>query len=154
MTEITTLKKQRALIHKVVSSIAPNDLIAIPAFRSNNIAWNLGHIVTVQQTLTYGLSGLPLNLPENYRAWYFRDTSPANWSGEPDVARLLEELLRLPELIEQDYAEGKFANFQPYTTVTGVSLNTVEEAMGFNNFHEGIHLGIIFSIRKELASVR
>lgn len=150
MTEIATLKKQRALIYKTVSGLTQEEWLGIPAFRKNNIAWNLGHIVTVQQTLTYGLSGQALHVPEEYRARYFRDTSPENWTGQPDLPRLLEELVTLPEVFEKDYADGKFAGFQPYTTVTGVSLNTIEEAMGFNNFHEGIHLGIIFSIRKEL----
>lgn len=152
MTEITTLKKQRALIHKVVSGLGEEELLAVPACRKNNIAWNLGHIVTVQQALAYRLAGLPMNTPDEYMAWYFRDTSPADWSGTPDVPRLLEELLHLPEVLEADYAAGKFTSFQPYTTTTGVSLGTTEEALGFNNFHEGIHLGIIFSIHKELTA--
>lgn len=152
MTEIATLKKQRALIYKTVAGLSQEEWLTIPAFRKNNIAWNLGHIVTVQQTLTYGLSCLPLHVNEDYRSWYFRDTSPENWAAAPDLPRLLEELMTLPEIIEADYAAGKFVDFQPYTTVTGVSLNTIEEAMGFNNFHEGIHLGVIFSIRKELAA--
>ena len=46
----------------------------------------------------------------------------------------------------------KYANFQTYTTVTGVYLGSVEEAMGFNNFHEGLHFGVMLSIIKELSA--
>ncbi len=151
MSVFGTLKKQRQLIHKTVSELSREELLTIPSFRKNNIAWNLAHIITVQQGLTYALTGNPMNIPEEYRAWYFRDTSPADWTSEPDVPRLLEELLSLPEQTESDYVSGRLANFTPYTTTTGVSLETIEDALGFNNFHEGIHYGIILSIRKEIA---
>lgn len=151
MSVFGTLKKQRQLIHKTVSDLSREELLAIPAGRTNNIVWNLAHIITVQQGLAYGLTGNPMNIPDEYRAWYFRDTSPADWTGEPDVARLLQELLTLPEQTESDYVSGRLVNFTPYTTTTGVSLETIDDALGFNNFHEGIHYGIILSIRKELA---
>ncbi len=151
MTEFSTLKKQRQLIHKVVSGLSREEQLAIPSCRKNNIAWNLAHIITVQQGLAYGLTGNPMNIPDEYRTWYFRDTSPADWTQEPDVPRLLEELLSLPDQTEADYASGKIANFMPYTTSTGVLLESIEDALGFNNFHEGIHFGMILSIRKEIA---
>jgi hypothetical protein len=150
MTTIDTLKKQRDFIHRNVTAIPEELLLKIPRFRKNNIVWNLGHIVTVQQTVTYGLSKAPLRVPEHYYAWYFRDTSPADWTGQPDVPKLLEDLLSLPEQFEKDYNDGVFSGFTPYTTVTGVYLASIEEAIAFSNFHEGIHTGIIFSIQKEL----
>ena len=152
MTEISTLKKQRVLIHKTLSALGEDQLLTIPPVRRNNIAWNLGHIVTVQQALTCGLSGLPLNVAPEYMKCYFRDTSPADWTSQPNVPKLLEELMALPDITEADYTAGKYANFQTYTTVTGVYLGSVEEAMGFNNFHEGLHFGVMLSILKELAA--
>lgn len=152
MSVFSTLRKQRQLIHRTVSEMSREECLAIPPFRRNNVAWNLAHIITVQQGLAYALTGNPMNIPDEYRQWYFRDTSPADWSGEPDIPRLLEELLHLPEQTEADYAAGKFAQFMPYTTTTGVSLETIDDALGFNIFHEGIHYGIILSIRKELAA--
>jgi hypothetical protein len=151
MHEFKTLQTQRELIHRLVSPLGKDELLAIPACRRNNIAWNLGHIVTVQQALCNLLSGKRMNLPDEYRAWYLRDTSPADWTGEPDVPKLLDELLALPAQTEADYAAGLFANYQSFTTTTGAVLETVEDAIGFNNFHEGLHTGIILSIRKELA---
>lgn len=150
MVAIDILKKQRTLIHKAISAMPEELLFAIPAVRKNNIAWNLGHIVTIQQTITYGLCKQTPRIPEFYRAWYFRDTSPANWDGQPNIPQLLQDLQELPALFEQDLREGKLTGFEPYTTVTGIHLATLEEAIGFNNFHEGIHFGIIMAIRKEL----
>jgi len=51
-------------------------------------------------------------------------------------------------LLEKDHAAGKFKSFQPYKTSAGVPLNDVEDAIAFNHFHEGIHLGYILALRK------
>ncbi|MBI1319859.1 MAG: DinB family protein [Candidatus Hydrogenedens sp.] len=152
MNEFKTLRLQRQLIHKLVSSFSQEELFTILPYRRNNIAWNLGHIVTIEQALTYGLSGAAWNLPDHYRAWYLRDTSPADWTGEPDVPRLLDELMTLPDKTEADYHADAFANYKPITTSTGAYLDTVETAIGFNNFHEGMHTGFIMAIQKELAA--
>ena len=40
--------------------------------------------------------------------------------------------------------------YQQYITSQGFSLNNIEEAIQFSNFHEGIHLGIIMSLKKVL----
>ena len=45
---------------------------------------------------------------------------------------------------------GIFKEFHPYQTKTGFYLGTLKEAMEFNNYHEGIHLGIMMSIKKFL----
>lgn len=150
-TDFTILAKQRELIAKVIQDTPEDDLLVTPTGRKNNIAWNFAHIVTIQQVLSYALSGQPLNVPAEYVALYSRDTSPADWEQAPDIALLLEQLATLPAQTAADYEAGKFANYKAMTTSTGIHLATVEEAIAFNNFHEGIHTGIILSIRKELA---
>jgi len=74
-------------------------------------------------------------------------SSPADWSNAPDVSRLLALLVETGPKLKDDYEVGLFANFQSYTTSTGVSLQTIEDALAFNNFHEGLHLGTILALR-------
>ena len=45
-------------------------------------------------------------------------------------------------------ANGKFVAFTTYETHIGFHLATFEEAINFNNYHEGIHLGFMMNIRK------
>ena len=54
------------------------------------------------------------------------------------------------EQTKEDYENGVFDSFQPYTTSTNSTLKSFEEAMEFNNFHEGIHLGYILALKKSL----
>ena len=152
MVDLVVLEKQRGLITGALTDVTDGEWFAIPRGRRNNLAWNLAHIVTVQQVLSYGLSQMPLCVPEEYRKLYARDTSPEAWTSPPDVLVLLEQLRTLPARTREDYDAGRFAGFQPYTTGTGIRMDSVEEAMAFNNFHEGIHLGIMMSIKRELRS--
>jgi hypothetical protein len=58
--------------------------------------------------------------------------------------------LRLPQQLEHDLAAGCFVNYDPYTTRTGMTINTIEDALAFNLFHEGLHVGAMLSIAKHL----
>jgi len=151
MLAIEMLKPQRELIRRAIEGCTNADFFTVPGIRKNSIAWNLGHIVTVEQLLSYGLSGETPNLPEHYRTMFGPGTDPSGWQAEPDLEEIMNLFDTLPAQTLSDYHAGRFQNFNAYTTTTGVTLTTVEEAITFNNFHEGLHTGIIMAIRKELA---
>ena len=49
---------------------------------------------------------------------------------------------------EIDFGKGIFKEYQEYPTSTGFVINNAKEAMAFNNFHEGLHIRIMMSMRK------
>ena len=62
-------------------------------------------------------------------------------------------LMIAPVDIRQKIAAGAFESFTRYETSAGITLNSTEEAILFNNIHEGIHLGYMMGIRKGLQIV-
>jgi len=58
--------------------------------------------------------------------------------------------MMVDELIEDYYGKRFGKAFQPYATSYGIQLNTIEEAIRFNNIHEGMHLGYILAQRRSL----
>jgi len=148
------LAEQRRLIKASLADVAGDAWFEIPLNRRNNIAWNLGHIVTVQQLLTYGLSNLELHIPKKYVKMFSRSTDPSGWTEQPHPVELLELLEELPTVTATDYEAGRFNTFKEFTTTTGVKLTNLDDAMAFNNFHEGIHHGVMLSIRRELLAAR
>ena len=54
------------------------------------------------------------------------------------------------EKLVEDYNNGLFKNYNEYTVSTKSTLTNAEEALEFNNFHEGIHLGYILALKKSL----
>jgi len=79
-------------------------------------------------------------------------TSPEGWSRPPDVEELLKLLTSLPDRLDEDYAAGKLAEYQGFTSrSTGIHLATVEEAIDFDQYHEGLHLGVMLAYRRLVA---
>ena len=74
------------------------------------------------------------------------------WIARSDISfdKLNELSNELILKTEQFYFEGKFENYTPYTTSYGISLNNIEEAISFNNIHEGLHLGYMMALSKNL----
>ena len=147
MEAIDILVQARRLIYKSVVNLSPAALLAVPPGFDNNIAWNVGHILVVQQLLHYRLSGLEMQVTEAEVGMYRTGTSPADWEVEPKVALLLPLLAESAQRLGADYEAGRFAHYRAYTTSTGFRLSTIEDALAFNNFHEGLHLGAILSLR-------
>lgn len=152
MTDATTnlvpvFRHTRQSIYKVVADLAQEQCLAIPTGFDNNIAWNLGHILTVHQRLCYLHVDLEPLMPREMLAMYVPGTSPAEWSTQPDCAELIAMVMDHLETFEADYATGRFpTTVADRTTSTGIVLHTFDELLMFNNYHEGLHYGTILSL--------
>jgi len=141
-------KQERALLERLIKDVNDDALCVVPAGYLNNILWNLGHIVTAQQLLTYKLSGLDMYVSDEFVAQFRGGTSPANWQSIPDIIQIKSLLQELPGRFEEDLEAGLFVEYQGYSTSTGLELKTFEDGVIFNQFHEGIHTGVIMALKK------
>ena len=120
----------------------------IPEGFKNNILWNAGHIGVVQCELLYGLSKRALPVPEGWVEWFDNGTSPMDWNDPPEARDVMDVLEGLSSHIERDYGNGVFDGFQPAELAPGIAFNTFEEAAQFHCVHEGLHLGVIMTLKK------
>ena len=135
----------RTSIVAAVEGLSARQLHAMPTGFDNNVAWNLGHILVVQQRLLYGTSGLPLSVSEEMIPLYLPNTSPADWETEPDAEALVPMLMAQQEQLEADYENGLFSTrqFKEFRTRSGLTLNDIDSALVFNTYHEAQHFGFI-----------
>ncbi len=147
-TAIGIHRQIRSSIHSAVEGLSAEQLHAIPDRFDNNIAWNLGHIMVVQQRLLYGSSGLPLSVSDEMIPMYLPNTSPADWESKPNARALVAMLMPQQEQLEDDYAGGRFSEneFSAFTTRSGLSLNDLGAALAFNTYHESQHYGFILAL--------
>lgn len=150
LTTISLLLKGRSLILKGIEDLTEPQLNEIPTGFKNNILWNIGHIIVTQQVLYYTLSRLETKISKELISQFRTGTSPETWKVQPDIDELKELLISLPEKAVTDYNSGLFHEFRPFTTSTGFELKTFEDAVTFNNYHEGVHTGIILSLKKSV----
>jgi hypothetical protein len=147
---IEMLRQCRRLTSKAVDGLSQEQLLHIPEGFRNNILWNLGHVVVTQQRLCYKHAGLDLYVPDDVCEVLKIGTSPADWSTPPDVDRIRTWMRELPDRLEEDLRRNRFDNYPGYTTANGVTFNDIDDAIVFNNIHEGVHLGVILSLRKAI----
>ena len=142
------LSKGRVLILKVIDGYSMKQLNEIPEGFSNNIAWNIAHLVVTQQLLCYKMSGLPISVSDEMVTKYKKGSKPESDISVDEFEEVKSLLVSLPIQFEKDYNSGIFKSYESYTTSVNVTLTDIDTAAAFNNFHEGIHLGVILSLRK------
>ena len=147
-TQFDILLKSRELVLKTIDGLSMEQIHKIPDGFKNNIAWNVAHLVVTQQLLHYKLSGLNLLIPDDLIADYRKGTFPTKTFSEEEFDEVLELFSGLPETLIEDYQAAIFENYDEYETSTGFVLTSIENAIAFNNFHEGIHYGIIRALVK------
>lgn len=146
---LDAVRKLRQSLDAAVADLPPEAWLAVPDGFRNNVLWNVGHVAVTLDLLTYGLARLPMNAPAEAVARFRKGTSPADWDAPPDIGETRRLLATLPDELEADLRAGRFEPYpRPYTTTPGVTLASVDEAVAFDLFHEGLHLGAVLALRK------
>ncbi|MFA6149943.1 MAG: DinB family protein [Chitinophagaceae bacterium] len=143
-----TWDANRKILATFLDNYSVEQLNKIPAGFSNNMMWNIGHIIAAQQGLVYRLSGLEMYIQGEFYERYKPGSKPDTTAGEAEVDVVRLYLNALVDKTKADYDAGKFVTFTERMTATGFHLGSLNDALVFNNYHEGLHLGVMMSIRK------
>lgn len=144
--------QNRKFLYKILKDMPRNLLPGIPVGYRNNIWWNIAHVIAIQQLLVYRLSNLRLLINEDLANKFKGGTVPDSTPSEKEIKEVAAYLFSTAERTQQDYENNVFGEFKAYTTINKVTLKSVEDALAFNVFHEGLHLGVILSLQKVLMS--
>ncbi len=140
----------RTALSQFLEKYTLEQLNKIPEGFSNNLIWNIAHVVVTQQRLVYKLSGLPVMISDEMEAKYEKGSRPEQDVSQAEVDEIKSLLFKTHDQTIADYENGSFQDFKEFTTSTGFTIKNVEDALSFNNFHEALHIGVIMSIRKFL----
>lgn len=140
--------KNRSLYSDFFEKYTLEQLNKTPEGFSNNLIWNIGHIITVQQRLTYAINGLQMNISNEFFEKYKPGSKPTGNTTPEEVDEMKDLLVSLQASTKADFAANKFTDFKEMTTGTGFHLANIHDALEFNNYHEAMHLGFMINIRK------
>lgn len=140
----------RNILLKFLENYSLEQLNHVPEGYGNNLIWNIGHIVVVQQMLVYNLSGLPMLVSPEMVEKYKKGTKPEVPVSQDEVGQIKDLLYATLEQTKKDFSTGFFKEYNPFTTMSGFHIRNAQEAMEFNNYHEGVHTGVMMRISKFL----
>ncbi|WP_425234881.1 DinB family protein [Ulvibacterium sp.] len=146
-----TLQNRKNLLN-ILENTPRDILLKIPKGYRNNIWWNIAHVAVTQQLLVYNLSNRPMLVPQELVDKFRKGTIPDGTTTDEEIKMIASFLLSTIERTEEDFNKGIFKEFNEYTTSAKVTLREVADAVAFNVFHEGLHLGAILSLRKALVN--
>ena len=140
----------RKFLSNLLDELTLEELNYIPKGFNNNILWNIAHILVTEQLITYGLSDLPIAMDKGFIERFKKGSKCLSNYSIYDVEVIKNKYLKLNNITQKDYKNNRFTNFTEYPTSTNIVLKNIDDALQFNMLHEGIHLGVILSIKKLL----
>src|SRR3978361_363402 len=115
-------RKIRRFLGETVHDITTEQFNHIPSGFSNNIIWNLGHVIAAQQGVCYVRSGRKLKVDEDIFTDYKPGTRPLNYVDSIGIDRIKKLLIPTIDIFEKDFLANEFASYTPWTTRYGVEL--------------------------------
>ena len=143
--------KPRIGLVKAIESLSLEQLNEIPQGFNNNIIWNAGHLIAGQQGICYRRGGLDLKIDQGFFLAYKPESKPEKFIGKDEVENICGLLTSTIEQLETDYKNNLFTTYATWTTSFGVELSSIDQAINFLPFHEGLHFGAIGAIKKLVA---
>lgn len=148
--QLQKLEKLRHFLLKEISGLTTEQLNAIPGGFSNNIIWNLAHLVSANQLIFYKRAGLPLTIHEQYITPFLPGSKPATLISKEDVDVIRELSISTVGGMQTDYENQNFGNYKKSENIGryyGIEVLTIEDALEFLLYHEGYHTGKIIALK-------
>jgi hypothetical protein len=146
--KIEVIRKTRNFLLTGIKELTIEQLNTIPPGFNNNIVWNLGHLVAAQQGICYARAGLKTWVSEDFFNSYKPGSKPEGNVNEQGIEEIKELLFSSLDILEQDYAKGLWTSYPAWSTRYGIELNSIDKAIDFLQFHEGLHSGNIFTMKR------
>ncbi|WP_088103936.1 DinB family protein [Halalkalibacter urbisdiaboli] len=132
-----------------ISSLSKGQLNHTPKGFSNNVFWQIGHVLTITDELIFTLSGDGSRIPTSYRAYFMTGTSPISWSGKPPDINIIVKELEIQMLEIYEKYDGRLA--QPVDDQNNfLRASVIGELFYVLIAHESMHLGMVNAMVKVL----
>ncbi len=132
---------------RLLDGLSIDQMNKIPEGFNNNIIWNFAHLLSVQQSLFYSLSGLPPKVDTAFINTYKRGSKPERMVSENEMAEIKQLFSNAISTFDDDYKAGIFKEFTTYTTSFGVVLTNIDDAIQFSIAHDGLHYGYAMALK-------
>ncbi|MBE9661637.1 DinB family protein [Mucilaginibacter myungsuensis] len=147
--EILIIRKTREWLLASLENFTIEQLNTIPPGYNNNIMWNLGHMAATQLGVCYLRGGVDLPAGTNeFFETYRSGTKPERLYTTEDLEQIKTYFFSYFDQLQADVQTSRFDNYTPWTTRYDIAVKNINDAVGFLPFHDGLHIGVIFGLRK------
>lgn len=114
----------------------------------NTIRWNAGHIYAEAEGFLHDADNNYEIVHPNWMPLFLDGSRPSEWPEKvPSKDEIIQALIEQEKRIETFFKDKLNNKADHARDVNGLILDTVDSSMQFVHWHEGIHLGILKSLR-------
>ena|SRR5690554_1976570 len=150
MKDTSLLTYIRAASVREIQGLSVQQFNTIPTGFNNNIIWNAGHLIAVEQRVLYSRSGQTPLVSEEFFAKYQSGTRPDEYIEEVEINEIRKLLTYSVERFEQDRNNNLFTSYTSWSPSYGNTVSNINEAITFLSFHEGLHLSCFKAYKRLL----
>lgn len=115
----------------------------------NTIRWNAGHMYVTTEIFLHKADPNYAVIYPQWKSFFINGTRPSDWMKKPpsknEIIHALEE--QKERILTYSHNDLKKVA-KEVQTFHALSLDTIEQALQFITWHDGLHLGIIKSMDK------
>jgi len=149
-SQIRAIRETRSFLLEQLKDLTAEQFNRTAEGFNNNIIWNLGHMIAVQQGICYKRAGLPTLINDDLWHRYKSGSAPWSFISEDEIASIKQLLVITLDQLETDYKKQIFGNYTTWVTRNGVELANIDDGIKFLAFHEGLHSGVIMAIMRSV----
>lgn len=123
----------------------------VPAGFNNNLAWQLAHVIAVEQKYIYEKGGLPVNIDPAIIEAYGNGTKPEKDLTQAELDDFKKLAIATIEKLAADCESGHFDNYAPHA-LRHIQIQNIDDALQFILFHEGLHVGAARDLRRAVTA--
>ena len=150
-TQFDILRGLRKTVLNNTAELTEAQYNTIPKHNNNNVIWNMTHILSIQQLLTYGMTKNPYTIDDSMIFPFKKNTKPETNYAMDFIEKVRNTMLHQVDVLEQRYNEGILNNVPvPFRSSLGIEFDTIEGIIQFNTMHETLHITVINQYLKEI----
>lgn len=104
-----------------------------------------------QQGICYLRAAAKAVVDERYYTEFKPGTKPDKFISGEEAQSIKTLFLSTLDQFETDHSTAMFENYPAWTTRYGVEIASIDDAIQFLLYHEGLHAGVIMAMKKLLA---
>lgn len=151
-SKIDLIRQTRSKALEIISGLSIPELNKIPEGFNNNIIWNLGHLIAAQEGIFYLRGKLELTIEQEFFNSFKNGSRPEREIQAEEIEMIKSLLFSSLDQFESDLDKNVFNNYPAWTTSMGIAINSIDDAIHFLPFHEGLHLGHIMTYKRIIMS--
>lgn len=141
------LTSTRGFLIHTVKDLSTAQLNTVPAGFNNNIIWNMAHLVATFERIIYLRTGIAGSVESVFAEKYKNGTKPERPAGETEISSVKDSLISQLSQFDADYSQLKEVPYEGWKTSAGFEITSMDIAIDYLAFHEGMHTGCIIALK-------